>query len=66
MLRYFTEKYKDARGNFDIGEQFTKLDISDKNKGAKIPLQQRKNLLSLAISKFQDLNDFPMNLSTFF
>jgi len=42
------------------------LDIFDKNKGAKIPLQQWKNLPSLAISKFQDLNDFPMKLSTIF
>ena len=38
-LRDSTEKYKDTRGNFDIREQFTILDISDKNKGAKIPLQ---------------------------
>ena len=60
------KKYKDARWNYDIGEPFTRLDISDKNKGAKIPLQQRKNMLSLAISIFQDMDDFPMKLSTFF
>ena len=58
--------YKDARGNLDIGEQFTRLDIADKNKDAKIPIQQRKKLVSLAISRFQDLDDFPMKLSTFF
>ena len=36
------------------------------NKGTKIPLQQRRNVYCLAISKFQDLDDFPMRISTHF
>lgn len=40
--------------------------MSEKNKGKKISLQQRKNCLSLVVSRFQDLNDFPLKLSTLF
>jgi hypothetical protein len=36
------------------------------NKGYKIPLQQRKNLLSLAVARFQDLEDFPLSVATLF
>ena len=45
---------------------FPRLDISGANKGTKIPLQQRSNLYSLAISKFQDLNAFPRRISAQF
>lgn len=56
----------DKNQNFNIQEQFLRLDKSEKNKGFKVPLQQRKNNLSLVVSKFQDLNDYPLKLSTLF
>ena len=66
MLQCSTEIYRGKNGNFDIEKQFPRLDISDRNKGAKIPVQQRKNLLCLAVSRFQDLEDFLARLITLF
>ena len=65
-MRFTSGDFKDKDGFYDTSAIFPKLDKSDRNKGHKVSLAERKKTLNLVFDELISINRMPKQFSNLF
>ena len=65
-MRFTSGDFKDKDGFYDTSAIFPKLDKSDRNKGHKVSLAERKKTLNLFFDELASINRMPKQFSNLF
>lgn len=65
-MRFTSGDFKDKDGFYDTSAIFPKLDKSDRNKGHKVSLEERKKTLNLFFDELSSMKKMPKQFSNLF